>query len=211
MATTSTKKNAVRSMKGLETLLYQNLETELGGVQIYTNAIRLAVDEELREEWEKYLTETKRHVDVARQLLTTAGLDPDAEVAVRLPIRLIGETLVAAMGKAAAGGDPELAQITAAQCLTLAETADHSNWQMIGLVAKELDGDLGEALRAAHEEIEVQEDHHVYHTTGWARELRARSLGLPAQLPPPEEEQDVESAMEAAQAKQGREPEAEKH
>ena len=205
MATTSKQK--VR-MAGLEVLLYQNLETELGGVQIYTNAIRLAVDEELREEWDKYLEETKRHVEVARTLLKIAGLDPDAEVPARMPIRLIGETLVAAMAKAAAGGDAEGAQIAAAQCVVLAETADHGNWQMIGLVAKELEGDLGTALKEAHEEIEVQEDRHVYHNTGWCRELRAQSLGLAAALPPPEETRDVETAVEAAKANKERDAEA---
>ena len=38
-------------------LLYQALETELGGVEIYTTALRCAVNEELKEEWEKYLHE----------------------------------------------------------------------------------------------------------------------------------------------------------
>ena len=32
-------------------LLYQALETELGGVEIYTTAIQCAVNEELKEEW----------------------------------------------------------------------------------------------------------------------------------------------------------------
>src|SRR5918912_773372 len=36
-------------------LLYQALETEIGGVQVYTTAIRCAQNEELKEEWEEYL------------------------------------------------------------------------------------------------------------------------------------------------------------
>ena len=32
-------------------LLYQALETEVGGVQVYRMAVRCAVDEKLREEW----------------------------------------------------------------------------------------------------------------------------------------------------------------
>ena len=44
MATISGKTNPSNAPVGLENLLYQNLETELGGVQIYTNAIRLAID-----------------------------------------------------------------------------------------------------------------------------------------------------------------------
>ena len=46
-----TKQNHEKKEKGLETLLYQVLETELGGVQIDRAAIRCAANEELREEW----------------------------------------------------------------------------------------------------------------------------------------------------------------
>lgn len=205
MATISAKTNPSKAAAGLEDLLYQNLETEMGGVQIYTSAIRLAIDDGLRAEWEKYLAETERHVEVARGLLKTAGLDPDAEVPCRLPVRLIGETLVQAMMKATASGNPEAAQIAAAECVVLAETKDHSNWELIGIVARDVDGELGQALAAAHREVEEQEDHHLYHTAGWARELRIRSLGLDAVLPPPEEEQNVASAIAAARAKKSRE------
>ena len=36
-------------------LLYQSLETELGGVQVYTTALRCAENDDLKEEWEEYL------------------------------------------------------------------------------------------------------------------------------------------------------------
>ena len=45
---------------------------------------------------------------------------------------------------------------------------------------------------------------HLYHTTGWSRELWIQSLGLPAVIPPPEEEKDVKTAIGAARAKQSR-------
>jgi hypothetical protein len=40
---------------------------------------------------------------------------------------------------------------------------------------------------------------------GWARELWIESLGLPAVLPPPEEEKSVKTAIGAARAKLARE------
>ena len=40
-------------------LLYQALETEIGGVQVYTTAIRCDENNDLKEEWEKYLEQTK--------------------------------------------------------------------------------------------------------------------------------------------------------
>ena len=60
------------------------------------------------------------------------------------------------------------------------------------------------ALKEAYEEVEDEEDEHLYHTTGWARELWIESLGMPAVLPPPEEEKDVKTAIGAARAKQAR-------
>ena len=45
-------------------------------------------------------------------------------------------------------------------------------------------------MQAAYQQVEDEEDEHLYHTTGWSRELWIASLGLPAVLPPPEEEKD---------------------
>jgi hypothetical protein len=59
-------------------------------------------------------------------------------------------------------------------------------------------------LKAAYDEVEDQEDEHLYHTKGWARELWIESLGMPAVLPPPEEVKKVETAIGAAKAEAGR-------
>jgi hypothetical protein len=159
-------------------------------------------------EWSKYLAETERHVVVARKLVQKAGLDPDAEVPARLICRHQADGLIKLMLEALASGDPSEAQLTAAECVVTAETKDHQNWSLLGVLGKSLDGELADAIKAAHAEVEKQEDHHLYHSTGWARELWIEALGLPAALPPPEEEQDVESAIEAAQAKQSVRPSA---
>ena len=50
-------------------------------------------------------------------------------------------------------------------------------------------------MKTAYDEVEDEEDEHLYHTTGWARELHLEALGLHAQLPPPEEEEDVKTEM----------------
>ena len=105
---------------------------------------------------------------------------------------------------ALAGGVPEAAELVAAECVTLAETKDHLNWELIGEAAKRVKGDEGKALQAAYEEVEEQEDEHLYHTTGWARELWIGSLGMPSVLPPPEEQKDVKTAIGAARAKHAR-------
>ena len=59
-------------------------------------------------------------------------------------------------------------------------------------------------FEAAQEKVEDEEDEHLYHTAGWARELWIEFLGMPAVMPPPEEEKDVKTAIGAARAKQAR-------
>ena len=200
-----TKKLEV-SQEGLEDLLYQALETELGGVQVYETALRCVVNDELREEFEKYHEETQRHVDIARSLCEQCGLDPETETPSRAVVRHIGQSLVQAMEKALEAGDPEKAQLVAAECVLHAETKDHMNWEMIGLTAQKCeDPEIAKALEKAHSEVEDEEDHHYYHTRGWVRELMVEALGMPAVLPPPEEEKDVETMEEAAKAKEQRE------
>ncbi|CAN5527110.1 hypothetical protein BH20ACI3_BH20ACI3_20530 [soil metagenome] len=185
-------------------LLYQALETEKGGVQIYTTALRCAVNEKLREEWQKYLDQTKNHVQVVTEVLASMGLDPETETAGRKIVRHIGTALVKSMEMALRGGDPKSAQIVAAECVTLAETKDHLNWSLIGEVAKKAAGDGADVLKEAYDQVEDEEDEHLYHTQGWTRELWIEALGMPAVLPPPEEVQDVGTAAEAAQAQKGR-------
>jgi rubrerythrin len=185
-------------------LLLQALETELGGVQVYTTAIQCAVNEKLKEEWQKYLEETQNHVEIVQETIEALGLDPEAETPGRQVVRHIGLSLVQAMEMAIQAGDPGAAQLVAAECVTHAETKDHLNWELIGELSKKLKGEDGKALREAYEEVEEQEDEHLYHTMGWTRELWIESLGMPAVLPPPEEEKDVKTAIGAARAKHAR-------
>ena len=185
-------------------LLYQALETEKGGVQIYSTALRCAVNEDLREEWNKYLEQTTNHVQILSDVVKQLGLDPDTETPGRKVVRYIGTSLVKAMEMALRSADPAAAQIVAAECVVLAETKDHLNWELLGELAKNATEEEAAILMPAYQQVEDQEDEHLYHTTGWTRELWIQALGMPAVLPPPEEVEDVETAIEAAQAKETR-------
>ena len=185
-------------------LLYQALETELGGVEVYTTALRCAENDDLREEWEKYLEQTKNHVTIMEDVLTKLDLDPEEETPGRKVVRSIGESLVEAMEMALAEGKPGAAQLVAAEAVVLAETKDHQNWHLIGEVSKKAKGDVANVLKEAYAEVENEEDEHLYHTRGWSRELWIESLGMKAVLPPPEEVKKVETAIGAARAEQAR-------
>jgi rubrerythrin len=185
-------------------LLYQALETEVGGVQVYEAAVGCAVNDDLRKEWEEYLSQTKNHVRIVTDLFGKMGLDPTVDTPGRQIVREKADALVRSMDMAQAAGDPSAAQLVAAEAVVDAETKDHQNWELIGTLAAELKGDTAKLLKEAYGEVEEEEDEHLYHTMGWARELWIESLGLPAVLPPPEEEKDVKTAIGAARARMAR-------
>jgi len=185
-------------------LLYEALETEIGGVQIYKTALRCVVNKDLKEEWQNYLEQTENHVQIVRGVFEKLKLDPEAETPGRRVVRHIGQSLVKAMEMALQAGKPDAAQLVATECVVEAETKDHLNWELIGQIVEKGKGPEAKILKEAYDEVEEEEDEHLYHSTGWARELWIDSLGLPAVLPPPEEEKDVKTAIGAARAKQAR-------
>jgi len=188
----------------LNELLYQMLETEMGGVEVYRAAVRCATNADLKREWQKYLQQTENHVQIVTEIFENLGLDPEAETPGRQVVRHIGDSLVKAMDMALSSATPDAAQIVAAECVVLAETKDHLNWELLGQVAKKAKTEHRRALETAQEKVENEEDEHLYHTAGWARELWIEFLGMPAVMPPPEEEKDVKTAIGAARAKQAR-------
>jgi rubrerythrin len=189
----------------LNELLLQGLETERGGIQVYTTALRCVLNDDLRKEWEEYLDQTTRHEQIMTDVLTELGVDPETETAGREVVRHIGQSLVAAMELALASGTPEAAELVAGECVVHAETKDHLNWELMGMAAEKADKATGKVLADACEQVEEEEDEHLYHSTGWTRELWVQSLGMPAVLPPPEEQKNVTTAIGAARAKNARE------
>ena len=178
-------------------LLYQALETEQGGVLVYRQALRCVQNEDLRLEWEHYLAQTETHVERLRAVLFDQELDPDAETPGRQCVRAIGTALVRAMELALGSDTPAAAELVAAEAVVLAETKDHLNWSLLSKWVDDQD-DEHEALAGACADVEAEEDEHLYHSQGWARELWLQSLELGSRLPPPEEREHVESELEAA-------------
>ncbi|HEX5011571.1 MAG TPA: hypothetical protein VFY71_14345 [Planctomycetota bacterium] len=199
-------KSASPTRQQLHELVWEALETELGGVEIYRTALQCVENEDLRDEWTRYLAQTEEHVRALQDVCADVGLDPDQDTPGRAVVRHIGRSLVQAMNMALGSDDPAAAEIVAAECVALAESKDHLNWSLIGQLL-ETDGEGLDSLAAAQERIENEEDAHLYHAQGWARELWLKSLGQDAALPPPEEVEDVHSMAEAATARQTREQE----
>jgi hypothetical protein len=188
----------------LNELLYQALETEIGGIQVYENAVECAVNDDLRKVFGEYLEQTKNHRRILLSVFESLGLDPATQTPGREVVAHLGASLVQAMQMAKQSGDPVGAELTACECVVLAETKDHMNWELIGQIAKNGRGDGTDVLMQAYEQVEGQEDQHLYHSKGWTRELWIDSLGLPAVLPPPEEVRNVDTAIGASRAEQSR-------
>lgn len=191
--------------KQLHELLYQALETERGGIKIYQAALLCAQNKDLKTEWEEYLEQTYTHEQVLIDVFGELGLDPDTMTSGREVVAHLGASLVKAMQMAKAKGSSAAAQLVAGECVVLAETKDHLNWELIGHLAEHGQGEETAALLAAYQLVEQDEHHHLYHTKGFLRELWIESLGLPAVLPPPEEVKKVETAIGAARAENQRE------
>src|SRR5688572_6860663 len=187
-------------------LVYQALETELGGVEIYSTALQCVQNDQLREEWGTYLEQTRGHVEVLREVCAHLGLDPDRETPGRQIVRHLGKSLVKAMQMAREAATPAAAEVVAAECVTLAEMKDHSNWSLLVELARQ--GSSGEQLvfQAGYRRVENEEDEHLRRARAWFRELWLDSLALPAQLPPraeEEEEEDEHAGSERSRSGRG--------
>ncbi len=197
-------KRKAGNARQIKELLYQALETEIGGLAIYETAVTCAINDDLKKEWLDYLEETRTHRRVLLTVFEQLKLDPQAKSPGRDVVRHLGESLVRAMKMAITAGDPEAAQLVATECVVLAETKDHANWALIGMIADQHSGQEAKILKQAYDAVATDEDHHLYHTQGWSRELWIESLGFPAVLPPPEEVKKVETAIGASRAEQAR-------
>ena len=190
--------------KQMRELLLQSLEHERGGVKVYETALTCVVNDDLKKEWSEYLDQTKQHVQILEAVFEKLEIDPEEPSPGREIVRDLGASLVAAMQKAKKAGNPAAAQLVACECVVVAETKDHADWELLSKCAEQLQGAQKQALTDACAIVEDQEDEHLYHSKGWTRELWIKALGFPAVLPPPEERKHVETAIGAARAEHAR-------
>jgi rubrerythrin len=186
-------------------LLLQSLQHERGGIQVYETALKCVQNDELKDEWAKYLDQTRNHERILTEVFEKLSLDPEEGSPGRAVVKQLGLALVQAMEAALKAGSPEAAELVACECVVLAETKDHADWELISKCAEKATGAQAKVLQAAADEVEEQEDEHLYHSKGWCRELWLQSLGMKALLPPPEERKHVTTAIGAARAEQASE------
>jgi hypothetical protein len=167
--------------QGLEHLLLQSLEHERCAVAVYRAALRCVIDDALREEWEQYLAETRSHVDVLSELCDAFRVDSAKDTVGRKAVRSIGAAIVASIEQALAGGDADAAQLVACECVMLVESKDHLNWALLDSRMRKTVGAPQSALKLACEQMEGEEDEHLYHARSWTRELWRKRLNSAAE------------------------------
>jgi hypothetical protein len=165
-------------------------------------ALTCAKSKDLRKEWQEYLEQTQKHVQILQNVCRDLQIDPKEGSPGKEVVRHLGASLLKAMKLAKESGDPVAAQLVACECVVLAETKDHANWELLEKCSEALKGEEKKILEAACDEVEEEEDEHLYHTKGWCRELWIQALGMKAVLPPPEEEKHVKTAIGASRAEQ---------
>ena len=80
-------KHKAGNAQQIHELLYQALETEIGGLSVYETAVSCALNEDLKKEWKEYLEETRTH---HRVLLTVfEQLGPVSYTHLTLPTKRI--------------------------------------------------------------------------------------------------------------------------
>src|SRR3569832_272534 len=105
----------------VEELVLQSLAHEKGGMEIYTTALQCVLNEDLKDEWQRYLEQARTHVSALEGVCQALGIDPTQESPGRDVVRGVGQALVQAMQKAQAAGDASAAEIVACEAVVLAE------------------------------------------------------------------------------------------
>jgi rubrerythrin len=145
--------------------LSEFLMVEQGGLELYRVAAARSKTPRLKAKYEEFGRQTAHHREVLVKLITQLGGDPNyvspaARLAQYKASKLLGASLqVDGLSEAEIEAND-------LENLLLAETKDHADWHLLGQLAQQASGSLKEALQAAVEEVEEQEDEHLE----WARE-----------------------------------------
>jgi rubrerythrin len=145
--------------------LSEFLMTEQGGFELYRVAASRSIVPELRSRYEEFGQETARHREILVQLITELGGDPDY---VSPTARLVQYKASKLLGAALQvdGLSMAEAEVSDLENVLLAETKDHANWHLLRQLTPRLSGEQQQAVQAAVDAVEDQEDQHL----NWARE-----------------------------------------
>ena len=164
--------------------LSEFLMVEECGFHLYQVVAGRTQTPRLKTKYQEFGRETAHHREVLTKLITQLGGDPNyispsARVAEFKAAKLLESSL------AVDGLSQEEIEASDLENVLLAETKDHADWHVLSQMAEQASGKMKEALQAAVEEVESQEDEHFT----WARETLTEmtlSMANESKAPSPE-------------------------
>ncbi len=158
------------SREVLRDKLSEFLAVERGGLKLYEEALRIVTDSEVSRRFQIFREQTRNHETILLGVMEQLGLDPEymsagAKTAQQKALALL-KTMTSAESLA-----PKAAELNAIENIVLAETKDHSDWEMLGKISRQSDDSrLRDILKPAVSEVEPEEDQHL----NWTKEQMAR-------------------------------------
>jgi rubrerythrin len=155
------------------------------GVHLYRSVAGRTTMDDLRAQYEHFGEETLEHVRILEELIAGAGGDPHYVSPSARATEKAAAGLLESTYMLEGSVDPMTAELAMVEAVVLAETKDHGNWQLLALLAAQMQpGDVRTQLEAAVDTVLAQEEEH----SGWAAMARTRMLfaAITGGLEPPE-------------------------
>jgi ferritin-like metal-binding protein YciE len=163
-------------------LLSDMLAHERCGAQLYRSVAQRTNNPVLEERYKHFGEETVEHVAALERLITELAGDRTYVSAAASATEKAGTALLESTFLVAGSVDLMTLELVMLDAVLLAEAKDHANWSCLAAMVEDLPGgQVRDALDAAVDEIEVQEDEHLR----WAQDTRCRMISLQATSSPP--------------------------
>ena len=158
-------------------LLSDMLAHERCGAQLYRSVAQRTNNPVLQERYKHFGEETAEHVAALERLITELAGDPTYVSAAARATEKAGTALLESTFLLGGSVDLMTLELVLLDAVLLAEAKDHANWSCLAAMVEDLPGgQVRDALDAAVDEIEVQEDEHLR----WAQDTRCRLISLQA-------------------------------
>jgi ferritin-like metal-binding protein YciE len=158
-------------------LLSGMLTHERCGVHLYRTVASRSHNPMLKARYMQFGEETEHHVEVLERLVTRMGGNPSYISAQARAVEGMDSKLVESTYIGTGSLDLLTAEMAMLDAVFLAETMCHTNWQLLAKLTGALpEGATRDAMKAAVDEVEDQEDKHLE----WAHDTKGRLVQMQA-------------------------------
>jgi rubrerythrin len=158
-------------------LLSAALAHERCGRHLYRSVAERTHNPMLESKYQEFGRETERHAEILERLIVAIGGDPGYVSPMARAVEGTDAQLLQSTFLLSGGLDPMTQEMAMLGAVFIAESVDHSHWEVLGKLAQEIpEGDMRTAFHDAVNEVEPEEDEHL----AWARDTKARMTMLQA-------------------------------